>query len=169
MAVSGVHPPHCPHPGGRHTHTLKYFPFSLDKPPPTVYTLYMSYKKISDHQTKDGLAKGLAQWVIINDGKSMTRHGTEDQVKALDKPKKEEEIIVSEENQEVNVYQETQKVHTLSVADEILGIITASPVTVAAIADLIERPIPSTRRTLNQLSRTDSVFKTWDGLYSTAL
>lgn len=116
----------------------------------------MSYKKISDHQTKDGLAKGLAQWVIRNDGKSVTIHGTEDEAKALDIPKRKEKVVMNENEGTFRV---------LSVKEEILDAITDAPQSTTVIANIIGRPVPSTRRTLSELAEAGRVIKNHVGAY----
>jgi DNA-binding transcriptional ArsR family regulator len=143
----------------------------------------MGVQLISEHNKKR--TQGFSEWVVKNDSKSLTVHGTrEDADLALGKLKGVRtaesldtvaklvtslDKIAHEAYTEEPIIQEEVKVveNQAPVREQILSVIDNNGRTVSEIAEAIGRPVPSTRRTLNLLAQQGLIFKTLDSQYRT--
>jgi hypothetical protein len=131
----------------------------------------MGIRKISDHKTKEGIAKGLAEWVVVEDGKSITVHDTEENVKKKYGKQKDSPEVVREEEQVESVIENVSPQGLVvdsvvpggTVSQQLLNVLNYEPRKAADLAAAIGRPVPSTRRTLNDLALTGTVLKTDEG------
>jgi predicted Rossmann fold nucleotide-binding protein DprA/Smf involved in DNA uptake len=132
----------------------------------------MGIRKISDHKTKEGIAKGLAEWVVVENGKSITVHDTAENVKQKYGKQKDSPEVVREEEQveELNNVDSGLVVNSFApggtVSRQLLNVLSYEPRKAADLAAAIGRPVPSTRRTLNELATAGTILKTDEGYRS---
>jgi hypothetical protein len=126
----------------------------------------MTIRKISDHQTKSGIRLGISEWVIINDGRSTTFHGTKEEAERLDKPSKPKSV-----EREVKVVSQT---HSITVKDAALKVFGGGgfSFTPREVAEKVNQevrvgtPAASVRRAISELVAEGRVIKNAFGRYA---